>query len=162
MEMGLRHTRQKRILSLQQTLEGQLLDQGANPQGIEAIQSMQIMSLLDQVIPLPTAASSLPAISAPIPRHSPVQVNMMTFNAEQVIYTAIDSIQGTVNFGLEARQLLGLINQHAGAQAGRLITALHEVEDPGLPTGERATAKKKLMSFLADLAKKFPDIGLTS
>ena len=38
MEMDLRHARQSRLLSLQQTLEGQLLDKGANPQGIAAIQ----------------------------------------------------------------------------------------------------------------------------
>jgi hypothetical protein len=158
MDMGLRHARQNKILSLQQTLEGQLLDKGANPHGIVAIQSIQIRSLLDQVVPPPTAAPSLPAIAAPDLQHLPTQVNM-TFNAEQIVYTAIKSIQGTVNFGPEARQLLALINQHGATHVGPLLTALHEVEDPGIPAKERAAAKKKLTSFLADLAKRLPDVG---
>jgi predicted XRE-type DNA-binding protein len=158
-ELGLRHARQNRILSLQQTLEGQLLDKGANPQGIAAIQSVQIRSLLDQVVPPPTAAASLPAIAAPDLRQPPTQMNM-TFNAEQIIYTAIDSIQGTANFGPEPRRLLALINQHAGTQAGPLLTAFHEVEDPGIPVKERFAAKKKLTSFLVDLAKRLPDVGV--
>ena len=159
MEMGLRHARQNRLLSLQQTLEGQLLDKGANPHGVAAIHSVQIRSLLNQVVPPPTAAPSLPAIATPGLHQPPTQMTM-TFNAEQIIYAAIDNIQGTVNFGSEARQLLALINQYAGAQAGPLLTALHEVEDPGIPANERVTAKKKLTSFLTGLAKRLPDVGI--
>jgi len=65
-----------------------------------------------------------------------------------------------VNFGPEARQLHALIDQHAGMRAGPLLTALHELEDPGIPAKDRATAKKKLTSFLTDLAKKIPDVGV--
>jgi hypothetical protein len=157
-EMGLRHARQNRIASLQQTLEAQLLDNGAKPRDIAGIASVQIRSALDQVVPSSAATVSLPGIAAPDPRQSPAQVNM-TFNAEQIVYTAIDSIQGTVNFGSEARQLLDLINKYAGAQAGPLLMALHEVEDSGIPAKQRATAKKKITSFLTDLAKRLPDIG---
>ena len=158
MELDLRHARQSRILSLKQTLEGKLLDKGVNHQGIAAIQSEQIRSLLDQVVPSATAVPSLPAIAAPNLPHPSAQVNV-TFNAEQIIYTAIDNIQGTANFGPEAKQLLALISRHAGAQAGPLSTALHELEDPGIPAKERSTAKKNLTSFLAELTKRLPDVG---
>jgi hypothetical protein len=159
MELDLHHARQNRILSLQQTLEGQLLDKGASPEDIVAIQSFQIRPLLHQVVPLPSTVLSLPAIAAPGLSHPPRQANM-TFNAEQINYTVYNDLSGTMNFGPEAKQLLALIDQHAGTQAATMLTALHDVEDPGIPAKERATAKEKLISFLVDLSKRVPDIGV--
>lgn len=172
MEMDLRHSRESRLLMLQQTLEGELLDKGGTPQGVATLQ-IRIKSLLEQVIPPPRAGAAMPALGEnPHLRenttarkdvaHSSVHVSNIfnTFNSDHVIYTANENVQGTANFGPEARQLLGLITQYAGPEAGPLLTALHEIEDPGIPAKERSTARKKLTSFLADLAKKLPGVGI--
>jgi serine/threonine protein kinase len=156
MDMDLRQARETRILTLQHTLEAELLERDADP---HTVASLRIRSVLEQVVPPPSAAPSLPAIAAPGVPPQPTQVNM-TFNAEQIVYTAVESIQGTANFGPQAKDLLALINQYGGGDAGQLRTALHEIEDPEVPHRLRADAKTKLKSFLADLARQIPGIGV--
>ena len=154
LELDLRHARESRILSLQQTFEGQLLDDGLSPRDVA---SLQIASVLEQVVPSPTAAPSLPAIAAPDLSPAPAQPDIKS-SADQIGFSATRSIQGTADFGPEARQLLGLINQYADPpQAWPLVSALHEAEDPDLPVKDRRAAQKKLGSFLAGLPRRVSD-----
>ena len=156
MDLDLRQARETRILTLQHTLEAELLEKDADPR---TIASLRIRSVLEQVVPPPSAAPSLPAIAAADVTAQPTQLHV-SFNAEQIVYTAIGSIQGTANFGPQAKELLSLIDRYGGADAGPLRTALHEVEDPGVPSRLRSDARKKLTSFLTDVARQIPGIGV--
>jgi len=156
MDLDLRQARETRIMTLQHTVEAELLEKGADPR---TIASLRIRSVLEQLVPPPSAAPSLPAIAAPGNPGQPTQVSV-TFNAEHIVYTAVENIQGTANFGSQAKEVLALINQYGGLNAGLLRTALHEVEDPGVPSRLRAEAKRRLKSFLADLARQLPGLGV--
>jgi hypothetical protein len=211
MEMDLRHERTNRINALQQQLESELLDEGGDPNGIATLQ-IRINSVLEQVIPPPTAAAAMPSIgaaqearpaaatsgtgqpgtgtagavaragtpgagagagktihgivraswtagaaeTAPPAHGAPTNVYI---NAERVVNVAINSIHGTANFGSEAQRLLDLIEHHGDEETGPLRSALHEIEDPGIPAKTKSAAKRKLTAFLSDLAKKIPDVG---
>lgn len=177
MEMDLRHSRQNTLLVLQQALEGELLDKGGDPQGIATLQS-KIRTLLEQVVPPPTAGTAMPVIRDGQPALQDTQaardaysaghdlhiyVNDPAhgaFNPEKVIRAALEKIQGTANFGPEAKELLSLIVHHGDDEAMLLRSALHELEDPGIPVKTKSEAKRKLRRFLSDFASGFPAIAI--
>jgi len=77
-----------------------------------------------------------------------------------IVYNlAINSVRGTEHFGPAARRLLGLIEGYGNEENGPLRSALHEIEDPGIPAKTKTAASRLLTAFLADLASKVPDIG---
>lgn len=156
LELDARQAREARIMTLQHTFEAELLEKDMDPQ---TIAGLRLRSALEQIVPPPSAMPLLPAIASPAGDVPPSQTNI-TFNAQQLIVTAIDRIQGTANFTPQAKELLDLVNKYGGEQAGPLRTALHEVEDPGVPSRLRSEATRKLKSFLADLARQLPGVGV--
>ena len=182
-EMDLRHSRESKLLVLQQAFEGELLDRGGAPQGIATLR-FKIRTLLEEVVPPPTAGTAMPAINGSKqarpdaqaardayaaghdlhihvgePAPPPSQLHM-TINAQQVIYTAMENIQGTENFGPEAKRLLFLVNQYGNGHAGPLLSALHELEDPGIPVTIKAEARQRIAAFLAGLPGVLPNFRI--
>ena len=169
LEVDARHARERGILNLKQALENTLLEAGAT---LEALPTSQLDSMLEELVPYPDAmatlqldaTATLPAIAGPpilgLPASASVTVHQTIYNAME--QTIIEHVQGTVNLGVQAKQLLALIDRF-GAQpnAPALTAAVHELEDPDAPADSRKSAKAKLTKFVADLAGKVEDVTIT-
>ena len=172
LNLDLKQRREEEVLALKHTLENVFLE-------IEGFEGTEIDSILDQFLPIP---GSIGGILQPFGKLSitrgrdtsaghrtndagvgeggrPVNYyNQQFFN--QVAGPIIQSVQGTVNFGPEARQLLDLIRQFGGDECSQLETAVYELEDEGARRTERIDARGRLKRFLADLGNRGITISL--
>lgn len=80
----------------------------------------------------------------------------------QVAGNVIQSVQGTVNLGPEAKDLLALIGQFGEAKAVELESAVHELEDPDARSQDRLAARQKLRRFLSSLGSQVASMTLTT
>ena len=164
-QMDTRHAREQRMLSLKQALEEEVLEAGVD---LRTVPGAQLDELLDRLVPLPSAVASLRLLAPDsgtgeqqvisLPPNASVIVNQKIFHAME--QTVIESVQGTVHLGAQAKEILTLIGQFAGQAAPVLTTAVHELEDPDAEPGSRRTAKAKLKQFLTQLAGKVEDAVL--
>jgi hypothetical protein len=158
LQLDLRQAREAKILSITHRLESELLDVGQLGPG----QWPQVESAVEALIP---AAGNLLSPSGGVlgpGSASPIIVNQ-TVNQqiiEQVQGTVIQSIQGTVSLGPEARELLALIQQYGDDGKTHLESALHEVEDRDARASDRLGAKQKLKAFLWKLEGKVEDSAI--
>jgi len=82
----------------------------------------------------------------------------MAVGVEQTI---TEHVQGTVSLGVQAKQILALIDAFAARpEAPALITAVHELEDPDAPANSRKSAKGRLSKFAVGLSGKVGDATL--
>jgi serine/threonine protein kinase len=160
-EVDARHARERGMLSLKQTLENSLLETGVD---LRAVPGAQLDAVLEELVPYPNIAAPLPALTGPPVVHLPPNASV-TFH--QNIYSAVEQtiiehVQGTVNLGARAKEILALIDRFAAQpDVPALTTAVHELEDPDAPADSRRTAKAKLKKFLADLSGKAGDAALS-
>ncbi|MFF4288703.1 hypothetical protein ACFY0R_25885 [Streptomyces sp. NPDC001633] len=142
----LRHERESRMLAIRHRLESELLDVAEGGE----ISSTQLDSFVHNLTPNTSTFNPLASLSSlpemHIPSAAPFTVHQQVFNNLQG--TVIQSVQGTVNLGPEAKELLRLIAIHGGADGAALETAVHELEDPDARQAERLGAKAKLSAFL--------------
>jgi serine/threonine protein kinase/transcriptional regulator with XRE-family HTH domain len=159
-EVDARHARERGMLTLKQTLENTLLETGVD---LRAVPGAQVDAMLEKLVPYPNAPVSLPALAGPPVIHlapnANVTVHQKIFSAME--QTIIEHVQGTVNLGAQAKEILALIDRFAGYAAPALTTAVHELEDPDAPPASRKAAKIKLKEFLAQLGGKIEDIALS-
>ncbi|WP_225810412.1 hypothetical protein [Streptomyces spinosus] len=156
----LRHEREARMLSIRHRLESELLDISEGGE----IDSTVLDSFVSSLTPSPTASNSIGAISATSVSHFPpgatINVNQQIFQNLQG--TVVQSVQGTVHLGAEAKELLQLIASHGGAEAGALESAVHELEDPDARQAERLGAKARLSAFLLRMRDTVEAAGLAA
>ncbi|WP_143626314.1 hypothetical protein [Streptomyces viridosporus] len=156
----LRHEREARMLSIRHRLESELLDISEGGE----VDSVVLDSFVSSLTPNPTASNSIGVISATSMPHFPagatINVNQQIFHSLQG--TVVQSIQGSVNLGPEAKELLQLIATHGGAEAGALESAVHELEDPDARQAERLGAKAKLSAFLLRVRDTVEAAGLSA
>ncbi len=77
-------------------------------------------------------------------------------------YTVHESVQGTLNYAPQAKELLSLIERFAPPNdSDNLRTAVHELEDQEAPAPARSAAKRKLMAFISALGGKLPDAAMS-
>jgi hypothetical protein len=167
LEVDARHARERGILALKQALENTLLETDVD---LGAVPAARLDAMLEELVPYPDAVAPLPALAGPLPAlagpaiiHLPadanVTVNQTINNAME--QTIIEYVQGTVNLGVQAKQIIAIIDRFVPhPDAAPLITAVHELEDPDSPTGSRKSAKAKLRKFFIDLSGKVEDAAL--
>jgi serine/threonine protein kinase len=163
LQVDLRQERERRIMTLRHTLEGELLENGVD---LLDAPSIPLDSLLERLVPGSSGLSSMPALpsAAAATTSWPVNVTVnhhVVSTKEYVENTIIHSIQGTDHLAAQARQLLALIDQFGGANVSPLRTAVLELEDPEAPTDHRVKAKQTLKSFVTQLSGKIQDTALT-
>jgi actin-like ATPase involved in cell morphogenesis/transcriptional regulator with XRE-family HTH domain len=152
--VDLRYEREQRISAIRHSLESELLDQE-----VDAHVVGQIASLVEALVPDPTARSPLALFGADRPTN-PVPV---TFNINQQIINAAEShviqnVQGTIGFGPQAKDLLDLIQRFGEEQAVALQAAVYELEDPDARQADRLRAKRRIKEFLGRLGGSVQDI----
>ena len=155
----LRHERERRMLTLRHSLEGELVDSGVDLQGGTG---SHLGALLERLVPRPSAPDPLALLTAhediKIPRPLIVNINSQIIRAAES--TIIQNVEGSVNLQPQAREILELVNRFGGRETGVLKSAVYELEDTDAPTESRSDAKRKLKQFLGQLADAARDIGV--
>jgi hypothetical protein len=145
LQLDLKHERESRMLNIIHSLESEVLELNASDQA----KSETVQTLVDQLVPQARNFRAGALLSGMAGSGSPpmvVNVNPQFIHA--VESTVLQNIQGTVNLGPEAKQLMELIRQHGGGDIGDLESAVHELEDPDARPADRLTARQRLKAFL--------------
>jgi hypothetical protein len=155
LEVDMRHERDRRVLALSQRLESELVDQGVE---LAALPRHQIGSLVERMVPRPGAAVSLMLVSE-LERPAPVNVQINQQFIEAFGGTIINSVAGDANLGTQPRELLHLIKDYGGNDAAALQTDVYVLEDPDVPTQQRADAKSRLQRFLGQISSVAKEVS---
>jgi hypothetical protein len=87
-----------------------------------------------------------------------ININQQVINA--VESTIIQNVNGTINLGSQAKELLALIESYGGEAANSLRTAVYEIEDENAPPAQRRAAKKRLKEFLRQVRVTARDVAI--
>ena len=159
LEIDLKHERERRELSIRQTLEEELVDSGID---VGEFPTNQIKMMLDTLIPNPTPLAPMaPLLSsqhAEPPR--PIILNTDPHYIQAVESAIAQSVEGSINLGTEAKNILALIDRFGGQQASELNSALHELEDPDVRPTDRMASMGRLRRFLRTLGGMVEDVSL--
>ncbi|GAA3301820.1 hypothetical protein GCM10020295_45970 [Streptomyces cinereospinus] len=145
LQVDLRHERESRIMRLRHQLETDFLElshTGQLPWG-------EVEGLIQSLIPSASSALQIVSNSPVLTGGTPVSVHINQQIVHAVESTVVQSVQGTMNYSPEAKELLRMIQQVGGNDASALEVAVHEVEDEEARPEERLSAKQKLRAFLA-------------
>jgi anti-anti-sigma factor len=160
LQLDLHHERERRILTLRQSLEQEFVENDAD---FAQVPGDQIGVLLERFIPGPSASESLALLAGAgtiaQARSLTVNINPQIVNAMES--TIIQNIQGVVNLGPQAKELLALIDRFGGAEAVSLQSDVHELEDDDAPSTSRSAARRRLKKFLGDLVGTVNEVGLS-
>jgi hypothetical protein len=155
--LDLRQQREARMLAIRHTLESELVE-GGNESFVPYIDGLiekmvpgaQDVNPMRLLILTPPEPSSMPAAS--------VTINQQVINT--VSGAVIQNVQGTVNLGPEAKELLRLVGQFGGQDTAVLESAVHELEDRNARVSDRLGARARLKGFLIQLGGKIEDTAL--
>lgn len=160
LQRDITHERERRMLDIQHSIEEELVDAGVE---LRAVPRAQIRAMIESLVPGPSASDSLALLAAP----KPVQMTTpVTVNIEpQIIYavesTIIHKVQGTVNLGPQAKELLALIDHFGGQDVAILQSALYELEDAAAPPTARSRSTDRLKKFLRELPRTAKEVGVS-
>lgn len=152
LRLDLRQRREERLLSLKHQFENTRLE-------VEGLTGEALTSALEILLPNPDAGAVIGGrdtrkdSTTTIHNYSPQFIN-------QVVGPVMQNVSGTVNLGVEARQLLDLVAEYGGDKRDELETAIHELEDEAARGPERVLAKSRLKRFLADLGNRGLGMGV--
>jgi hypothetical protein len=160
LSVDLKHEREQKVLSIRQRLESELIDTIPGAADWDAINSLVNMAV-------PQLSGSRGAISIEqrpmmLPPHTTAQHLTINLNP-QIIDTVngvvAQEISGDQHVGIEAQQLLELIQQYGGNESRELASSVHELEDQSAPKGGRLNAKQRLTKFLIGVGKRVEGIA---
>ncbi|MEU8867129.1 hypothetical protein [Streptomyces umbrinus] len=146
LQLDLKHDRESRMLNIRQSLEAEILDLGET--GNDEIDAVE--ELVESLVPHPRNFNpgNILALAAGGNHPASVTVNLNPQFIHAVESTVLQNVQGTVNLGPESKQLIELIRQYGGNEAGELESAVHELEDEDARPVDRLTARQRLKAFL--------------
>jgi zinc-ribbon domain len=162
LQVGLHHQRERRITTIRQNLEAQLVEQGVD---FQAIPARQLEDFIGRLIPDPTAPTAPLELLAGESSSSAGGLSI-TLNFSPQIINAVEStifqnVHGTIHLGPEAKQLLELVKQFGGQQRTELEAAVRELEDPAAPTDARRRSRQRLKEFLAQVGTITQNVAIS-
>jgi hypothetical protein len=115
----------------------------------------QLSALIEALVPDESAAVAPLALLSP-DQSATMSTLVLNVNQQFVLKdvegNVIQNVQGTIDFGPTAKQLLSLIDRYGGDQKADLKSALYEFEDLDAPSAGRRNAKLRLTAFLRRVA----------
>lgn len=160
--LDLKQRREERALSLKHQFENLLME-------ADGLHGGELDAVIDALLPPPTVGGvALRARTDGLGLASdfaasggkPTVVNFNPQFINEVAGSVVQNIQGTVNLGPEAHDLLELAARFGGADQAQLESAVHELEDGGARPEDRIVARGRLKRFLADLGNRGLGVGL--
>jgi len=161
LNVDLKHEREQKILSIKHRLESELVDTipGATDwSSIDAMVNMAVPALSGSKVAI--AVDQEPTMLSGSSSHGNITVNVNSQIIDTVNGVIAQEIRGDQTIGVEAQQLLGLINKYGGVASQDLASSVHELEDKSAPKSGRLNAKQKLKKFLIEVSKKTGDVAM--
>ena len=161
LNVDLKHEREQKILSIKHSLESELVDTipGATDwSSIDAMVNMAVPALSGSKVAI--AVDQEPTMLSGSSSHGNITVNVNSQIIDTVNGVIAQEIRGDQTIGVEAQQLLGLINKYGGVASQDLASSVHELEDKSAPKSGRLNAKQKLKKFLIEVSKKTGDVAM--
>jgi hypothetical protein len=160
LSVDLKHEREQKVLSIRQRLESELVDTIPGAADWDSINSLVNMAV-------PPLSGSRGAISVDqgtmrLPAQTNAQhltINLNPQTIETVNGVVAQEISGDQHVGVEAQQLLELIQQYGGNESRELASSVHELEDQSVPKGARLNAKQRLTKFLIGIGKSVQGVA---
>lgn len=156
-QLDVKHQRSQRVLSIQQQLESELVDEIPHL-GIE-----QIGDLVEQLVPTSPFSGNMALTQAsgpsPGPSTSYVFAEQYIVHAEGVVANKID---GPVSIGTSTAELIALVREFQGGDSEVLEIAAREATDEGAPAGARLRARQLLVAFLRRNAGRIEEAAFKS
>ncbi|MFJ5609302.1 hypothetical protein ACIQCJ_07945 [Streptomyces sp. NPDC093221] len=145
LQLDLKHERESRMLRIRHNLEAEVLDLNTPARD----SSRAVQDLVESLVPQVRSVRSASLLGGMGEEDFPsMVVNLNPQFVHAVESTVLQNIQGTVQLGVEARQLIELARQYGGAERGELESAVHELEDQDARTVDRFGARQRLKGFL--------------
>ena len=146
--VDVRHERERKLLSVRQRLEAELVDEIRDND--EWRQVVEYAGMIIPELPLIGTAGTL-ALEGGITNNIAVHARNFTVDQrvmDHVTQIAIEEMNGNFILSTEAKNLLELIEKHAGESKQELVNAVYELEDSGQKNSGRFLSANKLRSFL--------------
>jgi hypothetical protein len=158
LQIDLRHERERRILSLRQSLEQELVENHVDLRQVPK----QLSALFESFIPGPSAPESLALLAGPkvVTQAVPVTVNINPQIISALKSTIIQNIHGDIHLNPQAKEIMAFINQFGGDDTVALRSAIYEFEDVDAPAASRSAAGRRLKRFLGQFVGTVHDVGL--
>lgn len=157
LRLDMRQEREARMLAIRHQLESELLDFG------DQSSSSELEGYISNLIPTATNLTPMNLLEIrPNPSEAPVTVNINQQFIHAVESSVIQNVQGTVSLGVEARELLSLIEAFGGSDSTALTSAVHELEDPDAQVSGRLQARQRLKQFLFRLGSRVEESALAA
>jgi len=146
--VDLKHQRERAILGIRQELEVDLAEEDITLEQIEIL----VDNLISRTLPFPT-------LSHRVAPHGRVTLNVNSNVVENLNGVVAKHINGSVQTGDTARELLELISIHGGSKTVDLQNAVHTLEDEELSVVEKKKSLQRIKGFLASMKTKGVDIA---
>ena len=159
LHVDLKHERERKILSIHQRLESELIDYVPNDVDwalVKQIVETTVPTLEDSGSPL-RLINSLSRTDSP--KASNVTINVNPQFVETVNGIVAQEINGNQNLGVQGQQLLELVQQYGEERRDELVSAVYEINDKGTPVSEQLKASQKLKKFLIEVGRKTGDVA---
>jgi hypothetical protein len=155
LQTDLKHDRERKLLSIRQLLESELVDVLPSDYDWKTIEG-----LASSAIPSADAIQSAYMLdydssgTRPASIRSPTVINLSPQIINTVNGVVAREIYGGVNLSAQDRELLKLIQKWGNEKAPELVSAVHELSDHGIPKSDRLSRAQKLKSFLYSVGSR--------
>lgn len=147
--LDIKHERENKILSIKHRLESEL-----NEYDI----SSQLNDYIESAVPSAKLSNLLPSNS---PQYHIININPQIIHKVEGI--VCNELNGNINLNSQEEELMKIIEQHSKdiAELLNLQSAIYELRDNATSKEKKIGAKQKLYSFLAKVADKIGDVGVS-
>lgn len=156
LHIDLKHEREKKILSIRHRLESELAEYARTEEDWSVI-----TSIVNSNIP------RIDGVSAALSFNQNVllkESDNLTINVKPQIIETVNGvvsqeITGNQNLGIEAKQLLELIDRYGSNKKTELASSVYELSDKDAKDTDRFAAKHKLLGFVLSASSKIGDVA---
>ena len=159
LKVDLLHDRERRVLSLRQSLEQELVENNVD---LRLAPSNQLSALVESLIPGSSAPESFALLAGPQTATStgPITVNINPQIISALESTIVQNSKASLISARRPRRFCSLIDRFGGDDRYLWRSAVHEIEDVDAPPANRSAARRRLTKFLGQLAGTVQEVGL--
>lgn len=152
--IDIKHERERKILTIQQRLESELIDVLPGDIDLTSIKKIVESTVPSSISSVPPLGITQPSESSLVSyNQSGIIMNVSSQIIETVKIVVDEEINGSQNLGVQGQQLLELVHKYGEAKAGELAFAVYEMEDKDVRESDRLKALQKLKNFLSKLRR---------
>ena len=156
LQLDIRHAREAKMLSIQHRLESELVD-------VLNGENVDVGELVEGLVPnvqSPAIAIGLSSVGGSTDQDRPIVINQQIIGSVEGIVA--QELHGTAQLGIEAEELIKLIDKFGDREVSALQSAVYELEDEDARPADRLGAKQQVKAFLYGLVGKVEERALVA